>query len=69
MLNGNLNQCKDCIFNYPDFIMFCKAHATPINCPEFKQELNEKCTVCSAKLETLEFFVFGNKCAIHGIQD
>ena len=42
--------------------------AIVVNCTSFKREITDKCTECHAVLTAGEWFVFGNKCALHGVE-
>jgi len=64
-----LPQCQTCVFNKPDFVEYCKANATETSCPVFQEKITAKCAVCGVVLGAVEWFVFGEKCAMHGIED
>jgi hypothetical protein len=65
----NNPQCQTCVFNRADFVEFCKASGADSNCAGYAYKIAEKCAVCGDSLDVVEWFTFGNKCALHGVED
>lgn len=69
MTNNNLPQCQTCVFNKPNFVEYCKTNATETSCSAFQEKITVRCSACNVTLDSMEWFVFGDKCAICGIED
>ena len=62
-------QCQTCVFNRADFVKFCEASGADKDCSKYANKVRKKCATCGVKLNVSEWFVFGNKCALHGVVD
>ncbi len=62
-------QCQTCVFNGDYFVAFCERCGDDHDCIEYVDKVIKRCAVCDVGLGVVEWFMFGDKCAIHGIED
>lgn len=65
----DIHKCSDCVFHSHDFIEYCAKNRQAAICDKKQTEIKEKCAVCGCDLDAVTWFVFGDKCGLHGIED